>query len=355
MSLSLNTIWTLFNHLIQSSNSSDIERKILALNQGQRYLLQRMIELCKGPNELLSNPTNLSNTNSQNYASLPSDFLALERVFRRNGAYFQFIGKNAVIEYDELLTRNGENFFITTNTGSFVNCAVKEPYLYTDTHFNNLFTTSETITGATSGATGTVTSVSGTTLTYASVSGSFSNGEVIEGSTSGTQATISSVAATTMTISITGGTKELKINYWKTPTALVAYDRLTIDNISGTFQAEEIVTGAVSSSSATIYAVGDTYLDLYTLNRTGDFSDDEEISGSTSLATADVNGAISEKPQVSDWQSKHDFLVAQAGKIIWLKFKNSDEVEAESIILDGLIYQLGGIEKGTERTNWSLS
>jgi len=353
MSITLNTVWTLFNTMIQASTTRDVSRKMLAINQAQTFLLQRMIEIARGPRELLSDPTNVSNTISLNYVALPTDFRSLERVWRRNGSNFSLLSPDAIVEYDDLIIRSGETFFQTTNTGQFTICAVKEPNLYFDTHFNNTFTTSETITGATSGATGTVSSVSGTTLTYTSVSGSFSNGEVIEGSTSGTQATISSVAATTMTIAITGGTKEVKISYWKKPTTLVNYDSLPFTGASGPFTLGETITGSTSSAAGTLYQENATTLFLQDV--TGTFSSSETITGSSSTETATTNGSITEKPQVLDYNDNHELLITQAAVVMWHKFKNSSQVAEESEILDNLIMQNRDVESGREISAWSMS
>ena len=346
-------MWTLLNTMMQGQSTRDQVRKLLSINEGQKYLLKRMIQLSKGPRELLSDPTNIPNTISLNYVPVPTGFVALERVWRRNGTNYTMLGPESVITYDDLLLRLGEIFFQTANTGAFNLAGLKEPNLYLDTHFANTFTTSETITGATSGATGTVTSVSGTTLTYASVAGSFSNAEVIEGTTSGTQATISSVAATTMTIAITGGTKEIKISYWKLPTAMVNYDSLAITSPSGSFTVGETITGGTSNASGTLYL--DNTTTLFLQNIVGTFSSSETVTGSSSAETATTTALISPKPQTLDYNDNHELLVAQAAVVMWHKFKNSAQIAEESEILDNLIEQNSDVEIGRESASWSLA
>jgi hypothetical protein len=66
-------------------------------------------------------------------------------------------------------------------------------------------------------------------------------------------------------------------------------ERLDIDNVSGIFQVGEEIT-APSGASATITEVEDDYVRIAGRSTT-DFSNDEEITGGTSEATADVNNA----------------------------------------------------------------
>lgn len=351
MSLTLNEVWPLFNRLIQSPTGTDTDRKVEALNVAQDYLVKRSYELGKRIDEFLSDPTNISNTITTNYITTPTDFLTLHMGWYREGTQFIPFGKMAFITYDDLLWRVGQNFFDSRNNGTPTRFAFKEPRIYFDQYFNNQFRDNETITGATSGATGTVDSVSGTTLTYTSVSGSFQNGEVIEGSTSGTQATISSVAATTMEIAITGGSKQIKISYMKEPTDAVYYDTINIDNISGVFQVGEGIEGGTSNASAIILEVGATYLNI--VNRDGTFVDNEVITGDTSGATADQNGALSQLPQVLDWPKKYKYILCECAALMWLNMKGSNNVAAKSNVVDGLIKMLSVLNRGYEEGQWS--
>jgi hypothetical protein len=355
MTLTLNDLWTDYNLLLQSSLSTDITRKMSALNIGQRYLVERMYVIGKMIDEFRSDPTNMANTINKNYVDCPTDFINLISAWYRTGTQFQPFGMQAFISYSNLLRRTGVRFFDTTVNSTPQNIAVKEPRIYFDQHFNNTFTSNETITGATSGATGTVDSVSGTTLTYTAVSGSFQDGEVIEGSISGTLATISSIAATTMTIAITGGTKEIKIEYNKRPADMVYYDQLNLTGILGTFQVGENIEASLSNSTATILTVESTYLTIN--NRDGSFDgsagNPDVITGATSGATGTVS-SLSQLPQSLVWTEKYKTVLLEAATLIWLHLKSSNGVAPRSDIVDGLIEQLSTINRNNESLTWYL-
>jgi len=67
--------------------------------------------------------------------------------------------------------------------------------------------------------------------------------------------------------------------------------RVPIDGVSGTFKVGETVTGATNSYTGIIEEVNGAYLDLYAV--TGEFDDDEVITGGTTAAYASVNSASS--------------------------------------------------------------
>jgi hypothetical protein len=352
MTLILNDIWPIFTTMIQASGSTDATKKILAINYAQQYLIDRAYLLGKPIDDFVSDPTNLSNLISTNYMDCPSDFKTLMYAWYRSGTTFLPFGKTGFISYADLISRAGEQFFNTDVTGTPRNIAVKEPKLYFDVHFENTFTTDETITGATSGATGTVDSVSGTTLTYTSVSGSFSNGEVIEGATSGTQATISAVASTTMTIAITGGTKEIKIGYLKRPDDTVYYDKLNLSSIVGTFTVGETIRATVSNSTAVVRTVESDHLTI--TSRVGTFNGaSETILGATSAATADAD-SLTYLPDTLSWTEKYKYLLAEASALIYLHLKASNGVAPQSEVVDSLIEQFSIVNKGFSNLNWGL-
>lgn len=360
MSFTLNTLWLRFNRVIQANVNTDIPRKIDAINAGQSYLLNRMIELAQGPDDFLQNPANASNVINTNYVSTPNGFISLHKLWRLSGSQYIQFGKAALITYDDLLERVGQTFFDTSVNGDPILAAVKEPRIYFDQHFNNVFSASETITGATSGATATISTVESITkLTLTSVSGTFQAGEVITGGTTGTTATIDSVdSGTQLTITRTGGTKSIKLSYWKTPTEAVAYDRLTVTSVSGTFQDGEIIEGGTSSSSSTIYATnisdGAGTIDINTNGRDGSFSSGETITGATSGATATLSGDLSEKPQTLDWSDKYLSLLAEACALWWLHMKGSNEVQSRSVMVDNMITMQAEVNRHREYSTWSI-
>jgi len=74
-------------------------------------------------------------------------------------------------------------------------------------------------------------------------------------------------------------------------TVEIPYERLDIDNVSGTFIVGETITGGDSGATAVIRTVAATYLYITERDSATDFEDDEEITGGTSSATADVNNS----------------------------------------------------------------
>ncbi len=74
--------------------------------------------------------------------------------------------------------------------------------------------------------------------------------------------------------------------------------KLDFDNLAGTFEGAETITGGTSGATAQIKEIFETYL-LITGRSTTNFSSDEEITGGTSEATADVDnasGAVNNPP-----------------------------------------------------------
>lgn len=74
-------------------------------------------------------------------------------------------------------------------------------------------------------------------------------------------------------------------------------EKLNIDNVSGTPEPFEIITGGTSAATAIIDEVQATYLKIR--GRSGTFVNEEEITGGTSEFTADVNdtgGAVNDPP-----------------------------------------------------------
>lgn len=103
-------------------------------------------------------------------------------------------------------------------------------------------------------------------------SGTFQIGETITGGTNSHAATVVYV-----------GDSFLLISKFIT--------RVPIDTVSGTFKVGETVTGATNSYTGVIEEVNAAYLDLYRV--TGEFDDDEVLTGGTTSATCAVNSAAS--------------------------------------------------------------
>ena len=68
--------------------------------------------------------------------------------------------------------------------------------------------------------------------------------------------------------------------------------RLNISSLAGTFVKHETITGGKSEATAKVGKVGDGYLEIYDKSETN-FKLEEEIAGTTSEATADIDKIIS--------------------------------------------------------------
>lgn len=103
-------------------------------------------------------------------------------------------------------------------------------------------------------------------------SGTFTVGETVTGGTTSHAATV-----------LYTGTDFILVNEFIT--------RVPIDNVTGTFKTGEIVTGSTNSYTGIIEEVNAAYLDLYRVS--GEFDDNETLTGGTTEATCLVNSATS--------------------------------------------------------------
>jgi hypothetical protein len=132
----LNDVYILMNYVLRGTTATNIDKKISAINEGYKYLQQRMIEKGKGIEELLSTPTNIATTISINYVSLPTDFISLKEMFYQSGTNYIGFGLDASKTYRDLILQTGDRFFDTTDVGVPSMYSVKKPYIYFDHHFN---------------------------------------------------------------------------------------------------------------------------------------------------------------------------------------------------------------------------
>lgn len=355
----LNDIWEMYIHALQSNSSTDIAGKMRALNLAQRYLVERMFFKGRIPPEFQIT-ANMENTIDLNYVTLPSLFLSLHRAWYRSETSYLNFGQHSNITIDDLQDRIGQSFFDTSDTGTPSLIATKRPYLYFDKHFDNEYIADETITGKTSGATATVDSVSGTTLTYTLVGVTpFTDGEVIEGTDSGTLANVSANVDPTMTIAITGGTKDIKIKYNKLPTDIVAYGQLDVTIVSGNFTIGEWIVGTDSSAIAQLkaatYGALTSNLYLFSDGYEGVFAEGELVTGQTSGETATVSTALAEKVQELEWHETYRFLLIEAAVLLWQHLDGTNEAEARSDIVDNLIDQFEAIENNSATSAWGFT
>jgi hypothetical protein len=71
----LQDVWQLMNEILRADFNTEIDKKMLALNQGYLYLAKLMIESGTYLPELVSAPTSIIVTEGVNKIDLPTDYL----------------------------------------------------------------------------------------------------------------------------------------------------------------------------------------------------------------------------------------------------------------------------------------
>lgn len=281
MALTLQQVFPTFNNIVKGrTENDDLDRKMRAVNQGNEYLIERMLFLGQPPYEYLTEPTNLATTTALNYATLPTDYFRINDVWRKDGSRFYKLSKESILTYEELKRLKDDLFFDITDTGDVQACAAKgEERLY----FDRFFSSTES--------------------------------------------------------------DRIKIDYFKRPDTVTAYDQISFTGLSGTFVVGETVTGGTSSASAEITTVNASSLFVSSEGRTGSFIGGETLTGSTSSATATADGDLVEKPQTLEWSNSRIKLVSHAWAVMYLELISSSELPEKSDILDALILQASDIQR----------
>ena len=268
----LNNVYDLMGEVLRANKTADIDKKMLALNEGYKYLLGRMIVKGSGPGELLSDPTNLASVVNINKVSLPTDYFMLDELYVKSGTDYLLFGDNSIVDYATLRKITGTRFLDTTDIGLPLTAAVSEPYIYFEQHFD------------------------------------------------------------------VSQADKLKIIYFKLPETLVAYDRLTVEDVTGTFTVGETITGGDPEVTATVYATdNETYVDVLTESRNAlEFALDVTVTGQLSGATAKYK-SMAEKPQNFELSDKYRFLLANAAATTFLYMRDELELNAKNATMEALI------------------
>lgn len=292
MAITLNQIWTEFCRNIQSPINTDYDRKIRAINFGLRHFIQRMIELTIEehlPGDLLVTPTNISNSDNVNYVSLPSDFMKLHKLWRKQGSYYYALDGQSVIPFDQLLTYTNNNFFDTSYTGDILYAAIKEPRIYFDKFFDGSGTDKIKISYWK-----VPTEIIGyDSLGFINDTG-LETGEIITGNTSGASARIYEIT------SVAGfGNLNYYLDGWNN----VAFNSL------------ETITGATS--------------------------------GNTALSTG-----VTTKPETFDFMDKYKMILVECAALQWHIFRGSDEIEGRSATVDNMLMNMSKVNYHKTQLNW---
>lgn len=228
MSITLNNIWNQFNDLILSAGSpnSNLALKIRAVNFGNLYLAQRLLDRNIKPGDLLSSMTDIAVTANSKTASLPSDFMALHTLFYLDGSNYYPFRDAARVDLSDIIQGIGSDYQNTSNTGIPERFALDGDTITFDKHYSasdadglrmlyyaipatiigydqwelsgvsGTFQADETVSDdSNSNITTTIYSVVDSDTLYVNIpTNAFASGASITGATSGATATISSIS-----------------------------------------------------------------------------------------------------------------------------------------------------------------
>jgi len=276
-----NDVYVLMSDILRSTESSDIEKKTRAINEGTKQLIERMANNARAPGALLVQNEDLANDANSNTVDLPDNHVKLQRLYKKSGDQFLLLTDSEFTTLENLQKDYDGSFLDTSNTSNEISAAaMDDDKIYFDIHFS---------------ASGTdnvriwywkyMSEIAATdTMSISSLSGDFTVGETI-----------------------TGGTSEA--------TAIV---------VSNT------------SSLVTVKSAG---------QNTNNFISGETITGGTSSETATTTSVLSKKTQELELNGKYKLALAESGATLFLHMDGSIESEEKDNILDNIVKQLGMINR----------
>jgi len=274
-----NDIYVLMNDILRAVESTDIDKKTRAFNEGAKQLVNRMIIRKKSPGVLLAT-TDLATVEGENKIAVPDDYAQFQSIWRKSGeTYLQFLdGNQELLNLEALQKQIGSMFFDTNNQSDTpTRIAYDDGYIYTDNHF-----------------------------------------------------------ATT-------DTDLLKLMYFKYMSEIEAQDSFVIGTLSGDFTVGEIITGTDTDSTAVVVSNTATELIVESSSVVGTFFSGETITGSSSSETAVLGSSISKKIATLELGEKYKLALATSGSALYLYMEGSIEVAEKDAILEGLIDDLGDL------------
>lgn len=131
----LQDVWKLLNEILRADENTEIDKKMLALNQGYLYLAKLMIENGTYLQELVSAPTSIVTTIATNSIPLPDDYLANMFLWYLSGTTYVPVMDSMIVDYPYLLRQAYSNFLDTTSKGIPTKFAFNYPKIITDLHW----------------------------------------------------------------------------------------------------------------------------------------------------------------------------------------------------------------------------
>jgi hypothetical protein len=187
----VNDVFKLFCAMVRTDIYSDIERKELAFNEGYLHLVDKCLQKNCDIEELVVIGQSIAVTINQNYVSLPSNFYALKKLYRKEGTLYRDFRPSENMTFEDLTEFVSDRFFDTTDTGDFRFFAIKKPYIYFDHH-----ALATNATGLKINYIKNPASVSFyDSMPITNIVGSFSVGDIVSGQSSGSSAEVTAVGS----------------------------------------------------------------------------------------------------------------------------------------------------------------
>ena len=341
------------NEVLRADTTKEINKKMLALNEGYLHLAKRLLIVGDYLPNLVSEPTGIDTVINQNYVPLPSDFLGLHTIYYDNGDKYYRVPTSGVKEFDYLLEQTDGNFLDTTDIGTPSIFAVKEPNLYFDKHWDD---------SVTDGIKLIYHKIPETLVAYDKITLTrevfdLTIDSVFEG---GTYVLIAPTGHAGDRVTVLDSDGVEFFNNGVKPTVSVA-NSIIITNASSsvptftayeTFTVGEIINqvdGATTMAygyvlTATI-VTGGTEITMLTSTRNGVFYDGYNVVGSESGATGLQSGSMEEKPQVLEISEKYKTELVDSACMKYLYFDDDAEAIAKQETLESSLSDIKDINK----------
>ena len=377
MTIIINDIWSQFNKEILSQDNTDFSRKIMAINAANEHLVYRWMQIAGKdtlPKELLSPPTNMTNTRKSNQITMPSDFLRIDDVWYKSGGT-----ATDTIVYTALVGANPLPGDIVTGSDSGGEATVLSVDLSTSTltvafsPLTTCFFDSDILTPAsglwTAAATGDTFS------TYIPIPRS----QFREWNTF-VQMNTSMLFNPSMTgnyfgyFSINNGvlyldrriqdasTNIIRITYWKRPAAVSLTDSCQVSITSGNLNgattmvgAGSLVTGTVLSST-TVSVAATVYIDY--ASKSGSYQVPEAVTFYDQSGAAIATGTLTSYQnlyQPLQWSDTHKLLFIQACVYCYFNLRKMDEAIQHDVVLENMIKMYAYVNSNDTASRWRFS
>jgi hypothetical protein len=344
----LQDVWELMCEILRADYNTEIDKKMLALNQGYLYLAKLMIENGTYLQELVSDPTDIAITDGVNKISLPSDFLSLMFLWYLSGTTYVPVIDSMLVDYSSLLKQS--NYFLdTTTTGVPSLFSINEPYIFTDIRWSETDADGVKVIYHKK----PVELVAYDEIELDPIAITLTIGHIVEGGLLVLDVETGYIGKT-IRVFDANGVEYFDYNDPEAPLIVNASNEVniysaTIETFSGTtdpaFVVGEIIIQNTTYASGTIYSIDGTSITVLTNSRNGVFYDSYDIVGQTSGVTTSQTGSMVEKSQELEINEKMKLELATAGALQYLYMEDNPEAEIKLKTLMNLVKKNNVISK----------